>query len=410
MAIRPAFLLALLALPAPLRAQVTAIRAGQMIDVEAGTTLRNQVILIEKGKITAVGAALTVPAGAQVIDLSGSTVMPGIFDMHTHLCLSVLARRDAGNYFYTTLNDPDAMRAVEGVVNARDMLNAGFTTVRDVGNEGNYACVSVARAITRGWIPGPTMLTAGRMIAPYGGQFHLQPGRRELAEPEYFIADTHDEMVKAVRENAYYGATLIKIIVDDQRYIYSADDIRFIVAEAKRAGLRVAAHSYTHEGGRNAAEAGVASIEHGIGMTDEDLELAKKNGVTLVGTEFPAAFDSVEHPLYVDRLRRAYRIGVTMAFGTDASDYVPGMTRGQEALKWIGSWKEAGVPAKVLLRAMTVNAARLAGLENERGAIRPGLAADLIAMPRNPLDDPEALEGVTFVMKDGKLVRGRLAN
>src|SRR5262245_51168054 len=112
------------------------------------------------------------------------------------------------------------------------MLEAGFTTVRDVGNEGNYACSSVRQAIGAGLVAGPTMLTAGRIIAPYGGQFRLQPDRRDLAEPEYFSADTHDEMRKAIRENIHYGATVIKIVVDDQRYIYSEEDIRYIVAEA----------------------------------------------------------------------------------------------------------------------------------------------------------------------------------
>ena len=213
-------------------AQVTAIRAGRVVDPDAGTSVENQVILIEQGKITAIGGNVAIPAGAEVIDLSTSTISPGLVDAHTHLCMAVQAGRDAGSYYYTTLRDPDALRSIEGVVNARTMLQAGFTSVRDIGNEGRYACVQVRRAIQRGWIVGPTMLTAGRIIAPYGGQFQLQPDKPDLAEPEYYFADTRDEMIKAVRENAHYGATVIKIVVDDQRYIYSVEDIEFIKAQA----------------------------------------------------------------------------------------------------------------------------------------------------------------------------------
>jgi imidazolonepropionase-like amidohydrolase len=195
---------------------IAVIRAGVLVDPESGTAATNQTILVENGKITAVGANVPVPAGAAVIDLSRYTVLPGLFDAHTHLCMDVDLRRDAGNYFYTTLRDPDSYRSIQGVVNARSMLDAGFTTVRDVGNEGNFACSSVRRAVENGTIVGPTILNAGRIIAPYGGQFQLQPDRPGLAEPEYLFADTRDEMRKAVRENVHFGARVIKIVVDDQ--------------------------------------------------------------------------------------------------------------------------------------------------------------------------------------------------
>ena len=214
---------------AAVQAQTIAIRAGRLIDPESGTASSNQVILIEGGLIKAVGGSVSIPANATSIDLSKSTVLPGLFDMHTHLCMSVKSPRDAGQYYFTTLSDPDSTRAIEGVVNARTMLESGFTSVRDVGNEGNYACSSVRRAIEKKLVPGPTMFNAGRIIAPYGGQFRLQPDKQNLAEPEYFFADTRDEMVKAIRQNIHYGATVIKIVVDDQRYIYSIDDIRFMV-------------------------------------------------------------------------------------------------------------------------------------------------------------------------------------
>lgn len=382
-------------------AETTAIRAGRLIDPESGTVLQSQIVLVEDGKIKEVGGNVSVPQDAKVIDLSNLTVLPGLFDMHTHLCMSVKPGRDSDNYYYTTLNDPDALRAIEGAVNARDMLEAGFTTVRDVGNEGNYACSSVRRAIESKLIPGPTMFNAGRIIAPYGGQFQLQPDKRNLAEPEYFFADTRDEMVKAIRENIHYGATVIKIVVDDQRYIYSTEDIQFMVGEAERAGLKLAAHAWTRRGAHNAALAGVASIEHGFDMADEDLEIARKNNVVLVGTEYIALRDSGSRPKWIDRLRRAYKIGVTMAYGTDAIDKIPGETRGRSAISGIDPWIEAGVPPKVLLQSMTINAARLLGVDKDRGAIRPGMAADIIATEGNPLEDPNALKQVVFVMKNG---------
>jgi imidazolonepropionase-like amidohydrolase len=382
---------------------VIAIRAGRLLDTDAGTAALNQVILVNGRNITAGGADVAVPAGATVIDLSKATVLPGLFDVHTHLCMSVKPGRDADNYYFTTLLDPDSLRAVEGVANAKAMLEAGFTTVRDIGNEGNYACVSVKYGIDSGLIPGPTMQTAGRIIAPFGGQFHLQPDKPALATPEYAFADTRDEMRKAIRENIHFGATVIKIVVDDQRYIYSADDIRFMKAEAADAGVKLAAHAWTPRGAQRAAEAGVDSIEHAPDATDETLALMKKNGVVLVGTDYLALrFQGFP---FVDRLTRAHKAGVTMAYGTDVIDMIPNGTRGTESMRGIDVWVKAGVPPKAILQAMTSNAARLMGIEKERGAIKVGQAADIVATLGNPLDNISALKQVSFVMKNGTVAK-----
>ncbi len=205
------------------RAQVTAIKAGKLVDPDSGTTTINQIIIVEGTKIKAVGAGLPIPAGATVIDLSRSTVLPGLFDAHTHMCQTTSP--DNRDLFTTDIREPGTYRAILGVVNARAMLESGFTTIRDVGNNGNYADTSLRKAIEEGLVPGPTIVNAGRIIAPFGGQYHLQPERRELGQPEYLFADTRDEMRKAIRENIHFGAKVIKIVVDDQQYIYSVDDI-----------------------------------------------------------------------------------------------------------------------------------------------------------------------------------------
>ena len=399
------------------QAQTIAIQAGRLVDPAAGTASTDQVILVKDGIIQAVGAGLAIPTGATVIDLSNQTVMPGLFDAHTHMCLTVNRERDAGNFFFTTLLDPTGYRAIQGVANARAMLDAGFTTIRDIGNAANYADTDLRRALDEGLVPGPTMHNAGRLIAPYGGQFQLQQDKRDLGNPEYLYADTHDELRKAIRENIHFGATFIKIVIDDQRYIYSPDDIRFVVEEAAQAGLKVAAHCWTEQGARNAIAAGVASIEHGPDMPDDVLRLARDKGIYLVGTEFTEmaiheTFHGLSdqeihdlHQQFIDRLRRAHRIGVPMAFGSDVVFVKDGYTRGTLTLTYLDNFVEAGVPAAYALKMMTTNAADLMGLSGERGALRPGLAADLIALPGNPLDDILALRGVSFVMKDGVVFR-----
>jgi len=398
-------------------AQVTAIKAGKLVVPETGTTLTNQIILVEGARIKAVGADVQIPAGATVVDLSRSTVLPGLFDCHTHMAFLINARgREQGSLHFYDLTHTNAERAIHAVVNSRDMLDSGFTTIRDIGNDGNYIATDLRRAIDQGRIPGPTIINAGRIIAPFGGQYQLQPERRHLGEPEYFYADTRDEMRKAIRENIHFGARVIKIVVDDQPYIYSVDDIKFMVAEAASAGVKLAAHCVTEQGARNAAEAGVASIEHGLQMSDEALALAKKNNVVLVSTDFtekawlayqmPAEVAKRFHARGVDRLRRAHKLGVTLAFGSDLIFYAPDETRGTWTMSLVDVFVEAGIPPKDILRAFIPNAARLLGVEGARGAIRAGQFADIIATPENPLDNISTLKQVSFVMKNGKVFKG----
>jgi imidazolonepropionase-like amidohydrolase len=396
-------------------AQVTAIKAGKLIDPETGTTALNQIILVEGQNIKAIGADIKIPAGAVIIDLSRQTVLPGLFDAHTHLCMNLRHRRDGGNYYITTLLDSNAFRAIEGVANARSMLEYGFTTVRDVGNAGNYADTDLRRAIEQEIVPGPTIINAGRIIAPYGGQFQMQPDKPELGNPEYFYADTRDELKKAVRQNIHYGARVIKIVVDDQRYIYSVDDIKFVIEEARLAGLKVAAHCWTEQGAKNAAEAGVDSIEHAVKMSDEAMRIAKSKNIALVPTPFtetearesgaPGGNLETNQQLFIDPVKRAYKIGVTLVFGPDVIFTTKEYPRGRLSIETVDYWKEAGIPPLVILQALTVNAAKLLGVEKTRGALRVGMRADIIATPDDPIVNIETLKRVSFVMKNGKLFK-----
>lgn len=399
----------------PATADVIAIRAAAVVDPDSATSYANQTILIEDGKIKAIGSNVTVPPGATLVDLSSQTVLPGLIDAHTHLFANIDPKWDLADTWIMTLQRRPGYRAILGAHNARDMLESGFTAVRDVGNSGDYLDMDLGKAIRFKWVQGPTIIPAGRIIAPFGGQFWDTPSDSKLLNTsEYYFADSHDEMQKAVRENLYWGAKVIKIVVDDQRYHYSADDIRFIVAEAARAHVKVAAHVTTEDGARAAIEAKVASIEHGWKLTDADLALARKNGVVLVSTDFTVKQleadgwneedSKIIHAARVDRLRRAYKAGVTIVFGTDIMSNLR-ESRGAQSLEYISSFIEAGVPPADILRAITSNAARLLDIEKERGPLKVGLAADLVAVPGNPLEDITTLQRVSFVMKDGVIIR-----
>jgi imidazolonepropionase-like amidohydrolase len=400
-----------------LPAQEIYIRAGKIADPTTGKSLVNQIIIIENGKIKSVGSGTKVPANVEVIDLTGYTVSPGLFDVHTHLCSSVSKFADwlGVDYFDMVLLNPNGYRAIQGSVYAREMLEAGFTTVRDAGNAGKFADVDVKRAINEGLITGPTMIVAGKIIAPFGGQFRTRADKEFLVNDEYAFADSHDELQKAIRENIYYGADWIKIVVDGQKYSYSYDDIAFIVSEAKKAGTKVMAHCQSPAGEYAAAKAGVASIEHAWTLPDSVAVIMKKNNIVLVSTDFtegvlmafghPRERARQIHLRRVERLKRAYNLGITIAFGTDVMIDLENRTRGELAIGYIDSFVEAGIPASEILKILTLNPARLLGMEKQRGKIEAGFFADLVATKTDPLTDINALKDIAFVMKEGKVVR-----
>ena len=403
-------------------AQIIAIKAGKVIDPSSGNIFNNQIILVENSKIKEVGSNVTIPTGAEIIDLSKSTVMPGLIDAHTHICArtSKFADMLGVEFLDMVLLDPDGYRAIQGVVHAKQMLDAGFTTIREAGNSGKYVDVDVKRAIEEGLVVGPTILAAGRIIAPFGGQFRTKADKQFLINNEYFFADTHDELKKAIRENIFYGVDVIKIVVDSKRYQYSVEDIKFIVNEAQQAGLKVMAHCQTLDGVYSAVLGGVASVEHGWTIPDSIIILMKKKDIVLVSTDFPTkvlqAFGSEEgkakafHNKLVQRLKRVYEGGVKIAFGTDIMVDMDNETRGTVALSYIDSFNEAGIPAADILKIMTINAAQLLGIEKVRGTIAPGMYCDLIATEDNPLENIMTLKKVTFVMRNGVVYKNNKNN
>ena len=404
--------LLLVGVSTPLASQVTAIRAGRLIDPETGTVATNQIILVENGRFSAIGPGLTIPRGAEVIDLSDLTVLPGLVDAHNHLALTYKQVPENNVYYLTYVMESTPLRAIQAVSNGIQMLTSGFTIVRDMGNNANYADAALRIAIEQGWIPGPTIINSGLIIGGMGGQFWPTPEMaldKGIVYPEYLDADTPDEIIKAVRQNALFGARVIKICVDCKPWGYSTEEIRLFISEAAKIGMKVEGHVQTVEGARRAIDAGIWSIAHDRGLTDEMHKRMAEKGIWRAGTETPISLTGHTTPerytATVSRLRNAWENEVPLTFSTDADYYVPGKHRGEVAIEFIETWKAAGIPNADILRAMTINGFRVSETMASRGPIKPGLIADLIAVRGNPLEQIDALRDVRFVMKDGMVFK-----
>ena len=314
------------------------------------------------------------------------------------------------------------LRALHGAARARTFLAAGITTVRDLGNSGQYGDVALREAIEDGSVDGPRMITAGPGLSPEGGQFPgLQPGYQSIADDEYRIVRSPEDAAQAVTEHANFGSQVIKIYSNNtpNHGSLSLDEMRAIVAEAQRLGLRVAAHATLNDAVWRATTAGVTSIEHAYQVADSTLALMARKGTFLVPTDLDSAtlnryltllaaagarpphtqISAILEPEH-DRLRRAMKAGVPIAAGSD--NYLDlHMPQGSAAKHNLYAYAEAGMPPVEILQAATVNAARLLGREGQLGVIKKGAAADLIAVSGDPTQDIKALEHVRFVMKEG---------
>jgi len=407
----------------PSATQVTVIRAGKLIDVDAGRVQTNQMILVRGGKIEAMGENLPIPSGATVIDLSKMTALPGLIDCHTHLA-------DLGDAEpLLVLQRTSAETAYAAIPNARITLLGGFTTVRDVGVYRAFNDVAMRDAIAHGYIIGPRMFVAGAYITISEGAGAMTGLAWDIPLPldlRYGEANSPWEVRQKIRELAHRGADHIKILStgavlthgsNPKSLEFTPEELNAAVDEARNFGLRVEAHAHAAEGIKNAIRAGVASIEHATLIDDEGIALAKQHGTYLdmdiydeeciqdQGKKNATPADFLEHDRGLGELHRrnftkAVRAGVKMSFGTDAGVCPYGINARQFAFM-----VKYGMTPMQAIQSATSNAADLLGKSDVLGSLKPGKYADIIAVSGNPLDDVRILENVKFVMKEGQIYK-----
>ncbi|MFN7942219.1 MAG: amidohydrolase family protein [Thermoanaerobaculia bacterium] len=404
---------------------VTAVKAARLFDGRSDGEIRDAVVLVADGKISAVGSRLAIPAGAQVIDLGDATLLPGFIDAHVHLTGEM-----GDNFlvdFFSGLRRNVAEDAIRSTVFARRTLEAGFTTVRNVGAEDGVD-VGLRNAIRDGVVPGPRMLVATEALGARGGhcdQTGFPPGRfGKESGVEDGIAAGADQFRDAVRYRVKYGADVIKVCgsggvlslgdaVDTPQVTQAEMDA--IVDEAHRLGKRVAVHAHGAEAAKVAIRAGADSIEHGSFLDDEALRMMKEKGTWLVPTVLagvtttspdrkldPAVAAKAQAAVkaHDSMMKKAIAMGIKIAFGTDS-----GVSHHGDNAREFVLMVEAGMTPAGALRAGTASAAELLGLAAEAGTLEAGKAADLVAVPGDPLADIRATEHVRFVMKQGKVFR-----
>jgi len=417
------FVLSITAVPAFGAPPLIAVRAKRMLDVRRGVMVSDPVILIENGRIKALGSGLAIPAGAEITELGDTTLLPGLIDCHTHLLQNFDPRFwDELGLVRNITEMSTASRALLGVKTGREDLEAGITTVRDVGNSGLNGAVAFRDAIQAGWFEGPRVVACGRALSPIGGQFApLPPAAQGFVDQEYVPINGVEEARKAVRQSLYEGADCIKVIVDQLPLILSVEELKAIVLEAHRLGKKVAAHAIADQAVDNAIEAGVDSIEHAYTLTDAQAKLMAVKGIFLVPTDHPR--DAYMYGMELtpeqrkrgeynfgwltrhnrERLQRAMKAGVRIAAGSDSYQNTTPITRGQASRTMFAAYAEAGMSNLEVIRTGTTNAAELIGLAKDLGSLEPGKYADIIAVTGDPLKDIHMLEKVRFVMKAGKI-------
>lgn len=404
--------------------QVTVIRAGAVIDGRGGEPRRNQAIVIRGNKIVAISAlnAPGVPAGQNVktIDLSRSTVLPGLIDTHTHIFLQGYDPIE-GDYDAQLMRQPIAFRSARALVAARRALEQGFTTIRDLETEGaGYGDVGIRMAIDRGYIPGPRMFVVTRAISTTGG-YPLHGYAPEVEVPKGVqIADGPDGMRKAAREQMEHGADWIKVYMTHRSWVENGklvsqptltiDEIRAITDEVHTWGRKVACHAYGGVGLHRAIDGGCDSIEHGLDLDEQAIRKMVEKGIWYVPTlspYYPDVWDK-NPPSERDRKRvevhepsfkNALRAGMKIAFGTDAG----GFKWSEPMAKEFKYMADFGMPAMAIIQSATTRAAEMLGQEGKLGVIAPGAYADIVAVAGDPLKDITELGRISFVMKDGEV-------
>ena len=451
---RLVLLIAVLILGRPVRAQLgfdyivpptpKLIKAARILDVRTGTYKLNQGILTDGERVKEIGPWEDVkghaPNGVETIDLGQATLLPGLIDCHAHLLSSMEGRLDGGETITISVTEMSpSLRALMGAHSAKQVLESGITSVRNVGHSGVDGDIALRDAINGGFVPGPRVQASGRKIAPVGGQaVYLQAGIAEQILPlEFLTVSGPDEARKAVRTNFAFGADFIKIVVDagagpywHTRYL-SLGDARAVVEDAHRLGMKVAAHAVDKAAIQTAIDAGVDSVEHGDEATNEQLQQMKDKGIFLDATdiftngrltEYFSQFlaptpefvtgikkaDEESTALSRDRLQRAMKIGVKIVMGSDMWFFWPGKGRGETTLYELESLSKEGMPNIEIIRSSTINAADLMGWSDRVGEIAAGKFADLIAVDGDPLADITTLEHARFVMKGATVVKNEV--
>jgi len=399
----------------------TVIRAGRVLDVKTGKTLTDQAIVIAGDKIVSVGPAADAKAAADAttISLPNATVLPGLIDAHTHLTF------DQGSLGYSGLAISIPREALIGAKNARITLEAGFTTVRNVGASG-YSDIALRDAINAGDVPGPRILASGPALGITGVHCDNNLLPFEFHSTGEGVADGVEAVQHKVREVIKYGADVIKICAtggvmskgdDPNASQFTMEEMKAIVAEAHRLGRKVAAHAHGAEGVRWASDAGIDSIEHGHLMDDASIATLKKNGTYLVPTlylmdwhkenaakanvpEYSRKKMQMVSEVGQRNIKKAMQAGVKIALGTDAAVYPHGLNAHE-----LGVYVRLGLTPLQAIQTATVNDADLLGWSDKVGSLEAGKWADIIAVDGDPLKDVTTLEHVKFVMKGGDVVK-----
>lgn len=409
------------------------IKAARLLDVERGVYRPNQAVLVSKGHIIQIGPGVdvqrSVGAGAVTIDLGSATLLPGLIDAHAHVLASMDGRLEPGANIIATITDVGlARRVLLGIANARELLEAGFTTVRNLGHSGVDGDIALRDAISAGAAAGPRILAAGRKITPPGGQaVARQRPDAAVLEQEFIPVSGSVEARRAATSLLAAGVNVIKIVADDDTRVMDRDEIATIVATAHAAGIRVAAHATTPAGIQAAIDGGVDSIEHGDAATDAMLMAMRAKHIALGSTAYTAdalrdiyvkgrvmteaerAEAETQISTFVDEytslVQRAMKVGVKIVAGSDMWFIYPGKTRGQAAKGMFRALMRAGMSPVAVIRATTIDAADVLGWSDRIGSLEPSHLADIIAVQGDPLRDIAALDNVTFVMKNGVIIR-----
>jgi imidazolonepropionase-like amidohydrolase len=396
------------------------LKAGKLYDAEKNVFLKDQEIWVDGNKIKAVGSKLKVPQGTPVISLPNTTITPGLIDAHTHL---LMLQKTDENIAVDVLLRSSEIRVLRAAGFARSYLESGFTTIRDLGNSGQYLDREVALAIRRGYIEGPRMLISGPILSAMDGQNYQLPVKEheKITKSEYRVINGVEDAVLAVKEHVNNQVDVIKIVAFGERMGLSLDEMKAIVKTAHEHGLKVTAHANWDALIQKTLEAGVDGIEHGYDIADSTLERMARQGVYLVATDpsLQSVIDAEEaqhktthdtaelkkmlQPL-ADRLTRARKKGVLIVAGSDAY-FDLRSTRGNAAKQTLAAYFEEGMPAADVLKAATANAAQALGRKNELGVLREGAKADMVIF-NGDLEGQfkKVLFDVRMVIKDGKVV------